>query len=214
MGREIHTCTCTHSYPIPVTHVGFVNLCHSLAVHMGVKETGMQIGHRGAYNQPPSGEWEQVYIQPQLSNQRSISPAIIWKWIAKKEGWNPQAPGRPMRWPGWHMVAWSSGDDHVISDSAWVPEAVEVPSDLWFWPPLRMWLAGAPGAWLGVVRTNRCSLWSPNGGWWSKPGGDRVEMTRWYLALGTDHDAKSLKGCQKKKTLNFWQLYYITIGIL
>ena len=43
------------------------------AVCMGVKETGMRTGHRGAYNQPLSQEREQVHSQPLQSNQRSIS---------------------------------------------------------------------------------------------------------------------------------------------
>ena len=44
-----------------------------VAVHMGVKEIGMQTGHKGAYNWSPSQESEQVHVQLLWSNQRSIS---------------------------------------------------------------------------------------------------------------------------------------------
>src|SRR5882724_2507870 len=47
---------------------------------------------------------------------------ISWKYIGKKEGWNPQAPGPPTRWPGWHVVAQSSCDDHVTSEGVQVPD--------------------------------------------------------------------------------------------
>src|SRR5882724_2123748 len=43
------------------------------AVHMGVKETGMKTGHRGAYNQPPSRDQEQVRVWVLWSNQKGIS---------------------------------------------------------------------------------------------------------------------------------------------
>src|SRR5882724_3884224 len=43
------------------------------AVRMEEKGTGMQTGYRGAYNQSPSREWEQVCIGTLRTNQRSIS---------------------------------------------------------------------------------------------------------------------------------------------
>jgi len=43
------------------------------AVHMGVKETGMRTGHRGAYNRPLSQDQEQVCVQALQSNQKGIS---------------------------------------------------------------------------------------------------------------------------------------------
>ena len=43
------------------------------AVHMGKKETGMQIGYRGTYNRSLSWEWEKVCTQLLQSNQRGIS---------------------------------------------------------------------------------------------------------------------------------------------
>jgi len=49
--------------------------------------------------------------------------------MEEKEGWNPQAPGPPMRWPGWCMVAQLSCDGHVTLSGAQVPEAVRVHSD-------------------------------------------------------------------------------------
>ena len=48
----------------------------------------------------------------------------------------------------------------------------------------------AHGTWLGVIRTDQHSLWSPKRGQWGKPRGDEVGMTKWDLALGTDHDIK------------------------
>jgi len=48
----------------------------------------------------------------------------------------------------------------------------------------------AHGVELGMVRTDWCSLWSTEGDYWSKPGWDKVEMIRWDLALGMDHDKK------------------------
>src|SRR5882724_9346123 len=44
-----------------------------VAVRMEEKGTGMRTGYRGAYNQSPSREWEQVRIGTLRSNQRSIS---------------------------------------------------------------------------------------------------------------------------------------------
>ena len=44
-----------------------------VAAHMGVNETGMQTGHRGAYNQPPGWDHEQVCMWTLWSNQNSIN---------------------------------------------------------------------------------------------------------------------------------------------
>ena len=44
-----------------------------VAVHMGVKGTGMRTGYMGTYNWPPSRDWEQVCVQALQSNQKSIS---------------------------------------------------------------------------------------------------------------------------------------------
>jgi len=46
-GSQGHVCYQDGGQRVSVTKV---------AVHMGVKETGMLTGHRGAYNQPPSRE--------------------------------------------------------------------------------------------------------------------------------------------------------------
>ena len=46
----------------------------------------------------------------------------------------------------------------------------------------------AHGAWLGMVRTDQCSLWSREGYDWFKTSRDKVEMIRWDLALGMDCD--------------------------
>ena len=43
------------------------------AVQMGVEETGMQTGIRGAYNQPPSQDRAQVHVWALQSNLKSIS---------------------------------------------------------------------------------------------------------------------------------------------
>jgi len=43
------------------------------AVHMGVKGTEMQTGHRGTYNRPLSRNQEQVCVQALWSNHKGIS---------------------------------------------------------------------------------------------------------------------------------------------
>src|SRR5882724_3470871 len=44
-----------------------------VAVHIGVKEMGMQTGHRGTHNWPLSQDQEQVHIWALQSNQKIIS---------------------------------------------------------------------------------------------------------------------------------------------
>jgi len=63
-GSQGHACYWDRNLRVSVTRA---------AVHMGVEEMGMQTRYRGAYNQPPSWEWEQGCIGPLWSNQRSIS---------------------------------------------------------------------------------------------------------------------------------------------
>src|SRR5882724_9921433 len=46
----------------------------------------------------------------------------------------------------------------------------------------------AQGSWLGVIRTNQHSMWSPKRGQWSESKGDKVEVSDWELALGMDND--------------------------
>jgi len=49
-------------------------------------------------------------------------------------------------------------------------------------------MRGGHGAWLGMVEADQCSLWVTDGYDWHKPRWDNVEMIRWDLALGADHD--------------------------
>jgi len=41
---------------------------------------------------------------------------------------------------------------------------------------------------LGVVGTDQHHQGDPGGSLWGKPGSDEGVLTRWYLALGMDHD--------------------------
>ena len=59
----------------------------------------------------------------------------------------------------------------------------------------------AHGAGLHGVRTDWCSLWSTEGWDWSEPRWDKVEMIRWDLALGMDHDT-------------LYDLYWVSTSLL
>jgi len=67
---------------------------------MGVKETGMQTGHRAHTISLQVGN-ENRYM---YNHCRAIREALACNKIEidgkKKEGWDPQVPGLPARWSG------------------------------------------------------------------------------------------------------------------
>jgi len=67
------------------------------AVHMGLKEMGMQTG-TGQYNQPLSWDWEQGHHADTAEQLRSISTALD-KIDWKERGLDLGFPGLPARWP-------------------------------------------------------------------------------------------------------------------
>ena len=80
------------------------------AVHMGVKETGMQTRYRGTYNQPPSWDQDQGRMQALQSNQEVLAGnklEIDWKEkrVGTLRSQVRRSDGLPMRQHRWCMVA-------------------------------------------------------------------------------------------------------------
>src|SRR5882724_6548246 len=85
--------------------------------------------------------------------------------IELNEGWNPQDPGLPVRWPARHVVAHSSCNGHVTeystsSSATWGHTAPFLTGVL-----AMTWDATREAHWegLGGVGTYWCSLWSERG---------------------------------------------------
>src|SRR5882724_3110653 len=94
------------------------------AVHMGVKETGMQTGYRGTYKWPLNWDREQVHMRVLHSNQKSISMPQDGNRLGEKR---VGALRSQVRWLSrlltrWCMMAQSSCDAHVISEGSHVTQ--------------------------------------------------------------------------------------------